>query len=88
MLFISSTVLSAGIAQSDSLDIRKTIIEFELNDISSHQIKAHTRLHVQSRMNNLQQIQFDLQGLIVDSIKQNGNSISYAYSSPALLVSF
>jgi len=81
-------VLSAGIAQSDSLDIRKTIIEFELNDISSHQIKAHTRLHVQSRMNNLQQIQFDLQGLIVDSIKQNGNSISYAYSSPALLVSF
>lgn len=63
---------AASNLRSDTIDIRKTIIEFNITDFISKNISASCKLDIKSKMNNVNELVFDLEGLTVDSTKVNG----------------
>ncbi|MBP6625229.1 MAG: M1 family metallopeptidase, partial [Chitinophagaceae bacterium] len=77
---------ASNASRSDSLDIRKTIIHFDMTDVSNQLISANCKIIIKSKLNNISLIQFDLEGLMVDSIKLNGNLNSFSHLSPNLQI--
>lgn len=83
---IGAQLLAAN--RSDTLDIRKTIINFDIRNFSSQIIQGKTSLLIFSKMNGVGSIQLDLEGLIVDSVQHPGGAITYSHASPELNVNF
>jgi hypothetical protein len=81
-LYVST--FSASVTRSDSIDIRKTIIHFSALDFSSKQITAVAQLDIKAKVNNLSHVLFDLEGLIVDSVKINNVTQNFISISPVL----
>ncbi|MBL7766575.1 MAG: T9SS type A sorting domain-containing protein [Chitinophagaceae bacterium] len=79
-------VNAAGASRSDTIDIRKTIIEIDMTDFVTHIIYGHSTLDVKAKVNNVSQLIFDLEGLTVDSVKWNGQLTTYNMSSPNLSI--
>ncbi len=77
---------ASNATRSDSLDIRKTIIHFDMTDVSNQFISANCKIILKAKVNNISNVQFDLEGLVVDSIKLNGNLNSFSHSSPDLQI--
>lgn len=69
---------AASALRSDSLDIRKTIITFNITDFVSKNIFAKTTLDVKCKLNNINQFIFDLEGFTVDSVKINATNTTYS----------
>jgi len=88
LLLVSLCYVSraATALRSDTIDIRKTIIDFTITDFTSHVISAKSTLNIKSLMNNVNELVFDLEGLIVDSVKFNGSLNGFTYSSPSLQI--
>lgn len=72
LFFLSVQSFAASALRSDTLDIRKTIIDFNITDFITKNISAKCVLDVRAKMNNVSQLVFDLEGLTVDSTKVNG----------------
>ena len=78
--FIHSNYSQAASAlRSDTIDIRKTIIDFTITDFSSQIIFAKTTLDIKAKMNNIQFLLVDLEGLTTDSVKWNGNILPFTH---------
>jgi aminopeptidase N len=77
---LASTVSTqaASSLRSHTLDIRKTIIDFNITDFVTKNIFAKATLDVQCKMNGVNQMVFDLEGLTVDSILINNSLVSYS----------
>ncbi|GBL35081.1 aminopeptidase N [Filimonas sp.] len=86
MLFNRGSLFAASALRSDTIDIRKTTIDLTITDFSSHVISAKTTLDIRSKLNNVNTVLFDLQGLTVDSVKVNGTLNTYTYLSPTLSI--
>lgn len=73
--------------RSDSIDIIH--ISVTLNLMNVPQVRATALLDVTSKIDGLNQMRLDLEGLTVDSVKTgNGETLAFSYSSPALTVTF
>ncbi|MBK7690732.1 MAG: hypothetical protein IPJ31_06320 [Bacteroidetes bacterium] len=85
-LLIGRDCQAAGASRSDTIDIRKTIIEFNITDFITKNISARAVLDVKSQMNNVSELVFDLEGLTVDSTKVNGTITSFSHTGPFLKI--
>lgn len=85
-LFVVSNSKAASSLRSDTLDIRKTIIDFNITDFVSKNIFAKATLDVKCKLNNISQLVFDLEGLTVDSVFVNNNLVTYSSSGFYLTV--
>jgi aminopeptidase N len=74
------TIYAASSERSDTLDIRKTIIEIDITDFVTKNIFAHTTLDVKCKLNNISNVVFDLEGLTIDSIKTNSTLCTFSQS--------
>ena len=77
--FLNTHLQAASAWRSDTIDIRKTIIDFNITDFITKNITATTVLDIKSKMNNVNELVFDLEGLIVDSTKVNGVMTSFTH---------
>lgn len=77
---LTGTMQAASALRSDTLDIRKTTIHLTMTDFVTKNISAHTLLDVKSKQNNVAQVLFDLEGLVVDSVQWNGASVSFVHN--------
>lgn len=85
-LGFSSQNYAATAQRSDTLDIRKTIIHFNITDFGSKIIFGHATLGIKSKMNNVSTILLDLEGLSVDSVHVNGAITTYTHNGMNLSV--
>lgn len=79
--------LSMAATRSDTIDIRKTIIDFTITDFTSKIISAKTTLDIQSKMNNVTELVFDLEGLTIDSVFVNHIPYGFSFTSTTINIS-
>lgn len=82
--FLSVQSRAASAERSDTIDIRKTIIDFNITDFISKNIQAKTVLDIRSKMNNINYLLFDLEGLTVDSTRFNGTLCTFTHNGADL----
>lgn len=85
-VLVTSKAHCAGISRSDSLDIRKTILHFDMTNATNQIISAHCELVIKAKVSGIQTITLDLQGLTVDSVNINSSPASYSHVSPDLSI--
>lgn len=72
--------------RSDTIDIIKTTIHFDLSNLTAFQIKGSCIVRFVSKMNNITGINFDLLKLPVDSVTNEfGQQLTFNYSDSQLL---
>ena len=81
------TTFGAAATRSDSLDIRKTILHFDMTAAATQNISAHCQMVIKAKVNAIQMITLDLQGLTVDSVLANSTAVSFSHISPDLTIS-
>lgn len=90
MAVLAVLILSYSIAQggtrSDTLDIRHSILRVSITDFVSKNITAEASLFVRSKMNGITHLNFDLQGLTVDSARIDNAPASFVQIGPLLTV--
>lgn len=84
----SSIYYSAENLRSDTFDILKYTINLEIGTTNNPSIIGNTQIRFSPKINNLNFIRFDLLKLIIDSIKENTTSLSYAYNDTILKINF
>jgi aminopeptidase N len=72
--------------RSDTIDIRKTIIVFDITDFANKNIFAKASLDIQAKKNNVSQLLFDLEGLTVDSVFVNGINSTFSHTGMTLTI--
>jgi aminopeptidase N len=72
--------------RSDTADITNTIIAVTNINKIAKTIEANATLSIKSKINNLQTIYLDLEGLQVDSIFVNNTAANYNYTSPLITI--
>jgi aminopeptidase N len=91
-IFINLFFLSiVGYSQttSDTIDVKHTIVNIEIPDIQNNQITAHATLLLKSKVNNLNQITFDLSdSLTTDSVLFNSTATVFNHTNHKLTVTF
>jgi hypothetical protein len=80
----SSPTYAANASRSDTIDIRKTIVDFTIIDFVSKVISAKAIIDIKAKVNNVQEIIFDLEGLTVDSILLQGVHFPFTQTSKAI----
>ncbi len=86
LLSIANSLYSADIKRSDSIDIKQTIVYFDITDFNAKNITAHANLLIESKINGQNQVLFDLEGLQVDSVLWNGNQAIFTHTGALLTV--
>ena len=82
--YVPTTLLLED-GRSDSIDIIRTVVNLDL--MNTPQIKARCLLTVQGKMNGLNEIRLDLEGLTVDSVQGlNLSDWSFSQSGNSLLI--
>ncbi len=71
---------------SDSLDIKKTIIHATITDFVTKNIEATCILQIKSKVNNISSIPLDLEGLVVDSVKNNTGVLVFNHIGSTLVI--
>ena len=93
LLFISSIGLCQNQKnlinnmRSDTIDVLAYEIDFDLTDIGSQHIVAHTSITFQAKMNGIESISLDLLDFTIDSIKQGNDHLSFSYDDTLLVAS-
>lgn len=72
--------------RSDTIDVLNYKIKLDLTSLPVNTIQASCQVKFVAKMNNINHIHLDLLELVVDSIKQNGNILSYSYNDTLLKV--
>ena len=71
---------SAENLRSDTFNILEYAIHLEVGNTSSQNLQGYTAIRLAPKMNNRTFIRFDLLKLQVDSVKENGSSVSFTVS--------
>lgn len=79
-------VLNAADQRSDSIDILSTGID--LNILSAPAVTAHCAIEFSIKAAQVPGIRLDLEGLTVDSVRYDGQSVGFTYASPSLSIAF
>ncbi len=67
-------------AKSDTFNLNHYNLYFDFSDIQNRNLAGKARLHFVAKVNGAQQLNLDLLKLQIDSITQNGQSLSYSYN--------
>lgn len=78
------SVFAASASRSDTIDIRKTIIDFTITDFATKIISAKTTLDIKSKLNNVTELIVDLEGLTVDSVFVNNVPYGFSFTSTTI----
>ncbi len=74
-------------SRSDTFDVRSYHIQLDISDFTNKKIVGNCEIDVRCKINNIQQIVFDLQQLSVDSIHLNNTSITaYQHTNNFLII--
>lgn len=79
---------SAENLRSDTFNILSYTLNLEIGNTSNFMLGGHTNIRFAPRLNNRSYIRFDLLKLIVDSVKENNQMLSFAYNDTILKVNF
>jgi hypothetical protein len=79
---------SAENLRSDTFDILKYTINLEVGDLSGPSIKGSTFVRFAPKINNRTFIRLDLLKLIIDSVRENTQTLTYTYNDTILKVNF
>ncbi len=74
--------------RSDTFDILKYTIQLEIGNTGNPSITGNTLVRFAPKMNNRTFIRLDLLELIVDSVKEGTNLLSYLYNDTILKINF
>jgi aminopeptidase N len=66
--------------RSDTIDILNYQINLDVTNFASQQIDGNCKITFTPKINNINTIDLDLQGLNVDSIVQNGNLLTFTHN--------
>ena len=92
LLFFFGFVLLIEICQaatnkrSDTFDVKHFGLHLNITDYTNQTISGFATIKVQSKMNNQNQIVFDLLNMNIDSILINSTIATYNYNSPFLTI--
>lgn len=86
LVFIAYKSEAANATRSDSLDIERIEIHADISNFISKEIFAQSKLKIKAKLNGINQILLDLEGLIVDSIWWNGISTSFTHSNGTIFI--
>lgn len=84
----NSIYYSAENLRSDTFNILKYFINLEIGNTGNHSVQGFTTVKMAPKLNNRTFIRFDLLKLVVDSVKENGNLLSFQYNDTILKVNF
>ncbi len=84
--YSSCVIHAASSLRSDTIDIRKTIIDFTITDFIGKNIQAKAVLDIRCKMNNISEIHFDLEGLITDSVVSNNQQWGFQQNGAELQI--
>jgi hypothetical protein len=74
--------------RSDTIDVELYKLYLDVTDFNTNIIKASCQVNFTSKMNNVSGISLDLLNLQVDSVKYQGQNVSYTYNGELLRVQF
>lgn len=83
-----SIYYSAENLRSDTFDVLKYTISLEIGNASTKMLAGNTQIRFAPKLNNRTFIRFDLLKLIVDSVKENNQLLTYTYNDTVLKVNF
>lgn len=83
-VLMNINLFASPASRSDTLDIRKTKIEMNITDFVSKNIIGKSSLLIKSKMNNVQQVLLDIEGLSVDSVISSGQSLAFTHTFQTL----
>ncbi len=75
----------ATVQRSDTIDLLHIIVSLSVNDFAKKTIGGNCELQFRSKMNNIGLLVLDLQNMAIDSVKQNGQTVSYTYTDSVSL---
>jgi len=76
----------AGFERSDTIDIIDYATHLDVSNYSGKKISGNCVVTFSPKMDDIDYINLDLEGLTVDSVLQNGQIVTFDYSSPLLTV--
>jgi hypothetical protein len=81
-----SFLTDPGNLRSDTLDIINYSINLDMTQMNVQQVTASCTIELVSKMDGVDQLHFDLLGLVVDSVKLGNTSLGYAQSGEELYI--
>ena len=72
--------------RSDTFDIKHFGLQLNITDYTNQTISGFANIKVLSKMNNQNQIVFDLLNMNIDSVKVNNAIATYNYNSPFITI--
>lgn len=78
--------LMADNSRSDTIDILKYTITLTITDFTTDTIRGNCVVRFAPRMNNISTLSLDLLKLTIDSIRINGNPVTYTYNDTLLIL--
>ncbi len=86
-IFAQQKIKRANASRSDSVNILKTTIHVLNLNSTTQQLQARADLLIKSKVNNLNNVQFDLEGFVIDSVKIYNTAQAFVYDSFTVTVS-
>lgn len=77
---------AADSLRSDTVDILKTTINFQITDFTGKTISGSAQINFVPKMNGVAALSLDLLKLTVDSVKANGANLTYSYNDTVLVI--
>ncbi|WP_317899327.1 M1 family aminopeptidase [Aurantibacillus circumpalustris] len=74
--------------RSDTFNVLKYTINLEIGNTGSPQLAGNTQIRFAPKLNNRTFIRFDLLKLVLDSVKENTQLLTYTYNDTILKVNF
>lgn len=84
----TSMYYSAENLRSDTFNVLSYTINLEVGNTNNSLLSGNTEIRFAPKLNNRTYIRFDLLRLIVDSVKENNQLLSYSYNDTILKVNF
>ena len=72
--------------RSDSINITHYSIFLDFSSLPTNELHARCVVEFKAKVDQIEQIVLDLEGLTVDSVKQNGNVLAFSHTDPQLTI--
>ena len=76
----------ADILRSDTLDVLHTNVYLDMTQMEASLLMGIASIDVRAKMEDVNSISLDLEGLTVDSVQIDGSTATFTYNSPLLVI--
>ncbi len=88
LCFCLISISSKADLRSDTIDIKHTFLKCNITNFTTKEMFAEANIKILSKINSVNQINLDLEGLQVDSVKWNGTTNSFVHVGAKLHILF